>query len=209
MSNNTLPAHKSDTGEIYSTNNFFLKILAERFTNRVENILDLVNANMLVGVDIGSAEGQLLSILFERGKLNKIYSIELESQKIQTSILHNHGHQFIQCDAQNICCKENTFDFVMATEILEHLPDPEKALEEISRIAKPNAHIIISVPHEPFFHYGNFLRGKHLARGGKTPSHIHFWHKREFSHLLTRHLFIKKCYSIATFPWLLYYCQNK
>lgn len=198
-----------DTGEIYSTGNFLIKKLAERFIGKIELILDDFNANIKFGIDIGTAEGQLLSILVDRGKLNKIYSVEVEFEKIQASTVNSLIHQFIQCDAQEIACKDNAFDFVMATEVLEHLPHPERALEEICRIAKPKAPVIISVPYEPFFHYGNFLRGKHLSRGGKTPTHKHFWHKEEFSSLLRNYLSIRECYSISTFPWLLYYCYNK
>lgn len=197
-----------DTGEIYSTDNFLIKYLSYRFIKKIEELLDDLQVSQLNGIDIGSAEGQLLSILIKKGKIKKICSIELEHEKICASILHQYNHQFIQCDAQNLSCKDDSFDFVMATEILEHLPKPEKALQEICRIAKPKAPIIISVPHEPFFHLGNILRGKHLARGGKTPSHLHFWHKSEFTNLLKNHLVIERSFSFSTFPWLLYCCRN-
>jgi 2-polyprenyl-3-methyl-5-hydroxy-6-metoxy-1,4-benzoquinol methylase len=200
---------ESDTGEVYVTNNFLLKILNRRFVRKIKFMLNDFGAYNLQGVDIGSAEGQLLSLLIAGGEIDKICSIELEFEKIQSSILQNKNIQFVQADAQCLCCKDNSFDFVMATEILEHLPEPEKALAEIYRIAKPNAPIVISVPFEPFFHYGNLIRGKHFSRGGKTPSHLHFWHKKEFSNLLCRYLNIKESYSIATFPWLVYYCFNK
>ena len=111
--------------------------------------------------------------------------------------------------AENIGVRSETFDYVMATEVLEHLPHPEKALAEIRRVAKKKAPVILSVPYEPYFHIGNICRGKHLYRGGRTPSHLHFWHRKEFRDLITPYVRIEKECTFATFPWLLYLCTCK
>ncbi len=205
------PKYSSNTGEVYSTSNFLIKYITNRFSHKIECLLDNFHANKLVGLDIGTAEGHLLLKFILKKKIHQIFCVEFEFEKIKTStsVLHHHYPQFLQCDAQFLCCKTNSFDFVLATEVLEHLPQPSLALKEISRVAKPKAPVVISVPYEPYFHLGNILRGKHWKRGGKTPSHLHFWHKKEFSVLLREYLIIKRCYSIATFPWLIYYCENK
>jgi len=43
--------------------------------------------------------------------------------------------------------KANTFDEILAFEVLEHLDEPVEVMKEIWRIAKPNAIIKISVPY--------------------------------------------------------------
>ncbi len=43
--------------------------------------------------------------------------------------------------------EDNEFDMIYSSHCLEHLEDPKKALEEIWRIAKPNAKLILIVPH--------------------------------------------------------------
>ena len=43
--------------------------------------------------------------------------------------------------------KDDTFDEVRASHVIEHLKDLIKTMEEIHRIAKPNAKIIIKVPY--------------------------------------------------------------
>lgn len=53
--------------------------------------------------------------------------------------------------------------------------DPVQALKEIKRVAKSSAYFIISVPNEPFFRWGNLLRGKYWNRGGRTPGHWNFF----------------------------------
>lgn len=43
--------------------------------------------------------------------------------------------------------KDNEFDLVEATHIIEHLDRPFDVMKEIYRISKPNAKIVIKVPH--------------------------------------------------------------
>lgn len=43
--------------------------------------------------------------------------------------------------------KENTYDYVFASNVLEHLRDAEKVMIELRRITKPNGVIEIIVPH--------------------------------------------------------------
>jgi SAM-dependent methyltransferase len=43
--------------------------------------------------------------------------------------------------------KDNTFDKIYASHIIEHIPDTVRVMEEIYRIAKPGAIVIIRVPH--------------------------------------------------------------
>jgi len=43
--------------------------------------------------------------------------------------------------------KENTYDYIYSYNVLEHLQEPDKVLNELWRISKPNAVIEISVPY--------------------------------------------------------------
>ena len=54
---------------------------------------------------------------------------------------------------------DNTFDFIYASYSLEHLDNPLRVMEEMHRIAKPNARIVVKVPH---YSYGwaNILHKK-------------------------------------------------
>jgi len=54
--------------------------------------------------------------------------------------------------------KEDTFDYILLDNVLEHLTDTIKTVEELHRIAKPNAIIEIIVPH-----YSGFMAWGHLT----------------------------------------------
>jgi SAM-dependent methyltransferase len=49
-------------------------------------------------------------------------------------------------DLQQLPFADETYDFVFASHVLEHIPDDEKAIAEIHRILKPNGIAILPVP---------------------------------------------------------------
>ena len=49
-------------------------------------------------------------------------------------------------DAKKLPFKDNTFDFVVCSEVLEHIIDYPSALSEINRILKPQGKLAVSVP---------------------------------------------------------------
>lgn len=49
-------------------------------------------------------------------------------------------------DITNIQFKENFFDYIVINHVLEHIPDEEKAIQELKRVLKEDGKIIMSVP---------------------------------------------------------------
>ncbi len=48
--------------------------------------------------------------------------------------------------ATDIPLADASFDSVVSTEVLEHVPDPLKALREMYRVLKPGGHLVLSTP---------------------------------------------------------------
>ena len=55
------------------------------------------------------------------------------------------------CDALQLPFEDNLFDRVIATCLIAHLPDPEKAMTEWRRVLKPGGKLTMYVPCEPGF----------------------------------------------------------
>jgi ubiquinone/menaquinone biosynthesis C-methylase UbiE len=47
--------------------------------------------------------------------------------------------------------EDNSFDYVYASHVLEHLDDPITAIKNWYRICKPGGHIIMSIPHRDLY----------------------------------------------------------
>lgn len=78
---------------------------------------------------------------------------------------------------------DNSFDAVLCNEVLEHLDDPLRALDEMKRVTR--RHVLISVPREPIFRLLNDL-GQVLGLS-PDPGHVNFWTRRSFEHLINKH----------------------
>lgn len=86
----------------------------------------------------------------------------------------------ISWDGISMPIEAATFDVAMATEVLEHCPDPNQTLSEIARVLKPGGALFFTVPflwplHEtPYDHYRYtpFSLTKLLSDNGFTDIHI-------------------------------------
>jgi len=200
---------KNRVGEIYTTENMLIKWLADRFFNGVYRILKKINSSSLHGLEVGCGKGYLLSKLYEKGVVGRMIAIDMDAKWIKYAKKHHPVCNYFMSDVYKLNFKANSFDYIIATEILEHLTDPVAAIKEIRRVSKINADIIISVPFEPFFRWGNLLRGKHLRRLGRTPEHVNFWSRGEIKTLLSEFIQIEEEYYLSTFPWLLFHGRFK
>lgn len=80
------------------------------------------------------------------------------------------------------------FDIVVSTEVVEHLYDPRRLVENAFRLLKPAGYFVVSTP------YHGYLKNLALAVTGKLDSHftalwdgghIKFWSRKTLSVLLT------------------------
>lgn len=68
----------------------------------------------------------------------------------------------IVSDINNIPVSNESFDIIICTEVFEHIPEPIKALSEISRILKKGGKLLLTAPlgsglhQEPFHFYGGY-----------------------------------------------------
>jgi ubiquinone/menaquinone biosynthesis C-methylase UbiE len=68
----------------------------------------------------------------------------------------------IVCDARAIPVEDASFDVVLCTEVLEHVPDPVAVIREFGRITAPGGRLILTAPlgsgihQEPFHFYGGY-----------------------------------------------------
>lgn len=65
------------------------------------------------------------------------------------------------CDITSIPVKDGEFDSVMCTEVLEHVPDPVRAVEELARIVKPGGYLLLTAPFNSLTHFSPY----HFASG--------------------------------------------
>lgn len=75
---------------------------------------------------------------------------ELYGQQYTTSDITQSPYIDEIIDIQDIPYEDNTFDLIISSHVLEHVPDDYRAIREFHRILKPGAMIILLVPSLPF-----------------------------------------------------------
>jgi len=56
---------------------------------------------------------------------------------------------FFCSSLDSIPVPDRTFEFVLCTEVLEHVPDHERAVDELARVTSPGGWLLITVPTPP------------------------------------------------------------
>jgi SAM-dependent methyltransferase len=75
-------------------------------------------------------------------KVNEYIGLDVENGE------HDHKNEDIDVfyDGKSIPFEDETFDAVLASEVLEHVPDINESISELHRILKKNGKILITVP---------------------------------------------------------------
>ena len=138
-------------------------------------------------LDVGCGTGGTLDRLRPFGSV-----VGLDVEALALSFCRERGHhQLVQASATSLPFADNTFDVVVALDVLEHLPDDRTAAAEIARVLKPGGLLFASVPAYPSLWSRHDVALMHQRRS--VP--------RAFKHLLTEAgLSIERCtHTLASF----------
>ena len=149
-------------------------------------------------LDVGCGEGFTLNKLSENKIGKRLEGIDFQKTAIDLGRKFHPNLVLKQGDIYKLPYEDNSFDLVMATEVLEHLEDPKKALSEIQRVS--SKYVILSVPNEPLFMIANFLRGKNITRWGNDIEHIQHWTSKSFQKFVESQR-VKVILKRHPFPW--------
>jgi 2-polyprenyl-3-methyl-5-hydroxy-6-metoxy-1,4-benzoquinol methylase len=150
-------------------------------------------------LDVGCGEGVLTVEWAERLGDGRVVGTDLDDPKLHAEWEKRSrpNLEFRVEDATSLSFADDEFDMACAIEVLEHVPDPERTLSEMARVA--SGHLLLSVPREPLWRTLNMARGAYLRDLGNTPGHVNHWSKRAFTSLLSRYGTVEEARS--PFPW--------
>lgn len=99
-----------------------------------------INPNKII-LDAGCGEGRFSKYFIDIG--SKITSMDFSEEYIRLAKKNIMGGKFIVGSVTNIPLKTNSFDYVFCIDVLQHVPDIKKAIEELHRILKRGGKLII------------------------------------------------------------------
>ena len=190
-----------NTFDKYGSTNPVVRRLMAGFERNVDDLFARAAPSSVL--DVGCGEGILTAQWAQRlppAPAGRIVGIDLKDPKLTAEWAARDTHdnlEFRQMTVERLQFADDEFDLVAATEVLEHVDDPDRAVAEMTRVA--SRWLLVSVPHEPLWRMLNMARGAYLRQWGNTPGHLNHWTRAGFVKLLGRHGEVVQTRS--PFPW--------
>jgi ubiquinone/menaquinone biosynthesis C-methylase UbiE len=183
----------------YTSKNPAIRWLTDRWVANLEQAFDRIGGDPhgapKRALEVGCGEGVIAGKLFER--FDEVVALDLPDAGLRRDWQAYDGPMFLHADAHALPFEDNQFDLVVAVEVLEHLTDPVKGLQEMTRVGR--RHLVVSVPREPIFRACNLAAGRYVRDLGNTPGHLNHWSKRSFTRFVGSVGTVREVTS--PFPW--------
>jgi len=114
---------------------------------------DLQNKNLL---DAGCGTGWFSKAACEKGA--NVTSMDL-GENLLAQVAKKCNSKRVIGSILEIPFADNTFDFVVSSEVIEHTPEPYLALKEIYRVLKPGGKMVLSTPNK-FWYWSLWIAEK-------------------------------------------------
>jgi ubiquinone/menaquinone biosynthesis C-methylase UbiE len=162
---------------------------------RQHAVYELVTENYTRGdiiVDAGCG-----NCLWNEDKL-PVVGVDVAQNLVEHAFKEGRLSSTVICDIKQIGLPSEYADIAVAAEIIEHISDPDKALDEIKRIVKKNGKLVVTVPYDTVFSAWRPLFWLHCSLQGwvfgdeyyqQRCGHVNHYSPRKIRELLEKHDF--------------------
>jgi 2-polyprenyl-3-methyl-5-hydroxy-6-metoxy-1,4-benzoquinol methylase len=189
----------------YGTSNPIARRLMARFLADLDAMVERTGAREVH--EVGCGEGELAIRLARRGL--RARGTDAFPQVLQEARRRADAAgvevDFEATPAERLEPARHAAELIVCCEVLEHLEDPDRALEVLAGLAKP--WLIASVPREPLWRGLNLARLSYVGQFGNTPGHLNHWSRRGFVRFLTSRFEVTEVRSPT--PWTMALCHNR
>jgi SAM-dependent methyltransferase len=102
-----------------------------------------------VCLNAGCGEGLYSSLLESLPGVTCIENVDIATSSRVAALHPDPRNRFIQGSLTNLPYPDRTFDSCLCSEVIEHIPNHERAVEELARVLRPGGLLLTSVPQTP------------------------------------------------------------
>lgn len=140
-----LPPKTHPNFRLWANYSKYARYRGELIADFIESFTPILNLEIM---DLGCGDGGTTLALTERGA--KVTAVDFNPIRVQklkeTAYTLNINVSILEGDAQNLSFQDDSFDWVILQDVLEHIPDPAKAAQEVRRVLRQNGSIYIATP---------------------------------------------------------------
>lgn len=126
-------------------------------------------------LDVGCGSGWVAKSFLPKG--NKIVSMDISVYNPVKVLQENQheNHAAVVADAYHLPFKKNSFDVIIASEIMEHVSDPKLFISQLMKALKPSGKLIITTPYDEKIQYYLCV---HCNKPTPKNAHLHSFNEK-------------------------------
>jgi 2-polyprenyl-3-methyl-5-hydroxy-6-metoxy-1,4-benzoquinol methylase len=170
--------HRSNNLSKWEYPNAVYQRVLTRYLDRLYHLFASTGARRVL--DAGCGEGVVYRAMRDRGFRGEWTGVDVSEGAVAYARTRSPEAQWLTAPLDRLPFAPASFDTVLCSQVLEHVPNPHAALNGIADVS--SRQLVVSVPWEPAF---RTLTALSIAVGvGQDPGHVNFWNGARFRRVL-------------------------
>lgn len=113
------------------------------------NIKKLLPQNENIRIlDFGCGDGELINYIKNTNPKSQLYGVDVSKKIINLNRKKiKHAKFYTVDDGEKLPFPNNYFDFIVSTDVIEHVYNTDVTFKELSRVLKPKGKLLLSTPY--------------------------------------------------------------
>ncbi len=156
-----------------------------------EYILSKIPSSARTVLDVGCGRAWIAKELINNKDFICSLDISYTNPAHALELYPSDNHSAVVADALALPFRDNSFDCIVSSEVIEHIEEPERFITELFRCLKPNGKLIITTPYKEVIQYHLCI---HCNKPTPVNAHLHSFDENKLKILY-------KGKDLANFEW--------
>lgn len=203
-------AIKYNPQRYYETANIIIRYVENKRIRFVKKMLMASEGEMVL--EVGCGAGNILEKIEGR-----LIGVDISERMIACAQqrLRKKDVLLIRANAERLPFCANSFNKIIASELLEHTENPDVVLKEIKRVLAPGGLIVVTIPNEPFINRIKKVLNKigilnlwfkGVPKRMDEEWHLHSFHLKMLKEIMPQDFMVKKVKAIPFWFFPLRFC---